>query len=317
MGFESTLNAYGARREPCVFVIGFDTNLWHCEPLAKPSGKLWYKIGRHHFSNPHEIKVANFTKSPQSYQSYLPKFEAVREHLCAGNSYLLNLTCKTPLVGDVDFKSLFHSSDAPFLCMLEESFVCFSPERFVRTMNDTIHTDPMKGTIDATLPMAKELILGNPKEHSEHVMVVDLLRNDLSMVACNVRVESFRYVEEISAGPKRLLQVSSHIRGDLSPNWQQNLGDLLVTLLPAGSITGAPKRKTTQIIQEIEGYKRGYFTGIFGVYDGVEIDTAVMIRFIERTQDGYVYKSGGGITLDSEPRMEYDEMVDKVYAPML
>ncbi len=175
----------------------------------------------------------------------------------------------------------------------------------------------MKGTIDADLPMAESVILNDPKEHSEHVMVVDLLRNDLSMVAKNVRVERFRYVQKIDAGPKKLLQISSHIKGDLEKNWQDRLGDLLSTLLPAGSITGAPKRKTTQIIKEVEDYKRGYYTGIFGIFDGKSLDTAVMIRFIEKTKEGFFYKSGGGITLDSDPIKEYEEMVDKVYVPML
>jgi para-aminobenzoate synthetase component 1 len=316
LGFRQILNKYGARGEPCVFVIGFDKKLWHCETLAHLSGKLWFHIGKYRFSNPYPKNPNSFFKKPEKYEQYLLKFKAVQEQLEAGNSYLLNLTCKTPLDGQIDLKSLFHTSDAPYLCMLEGNFISFSPERFIQTKDDTIHTYPMKGTIDATLSGAKEQLLQNPKEQSEHVMVVDLLRNDLSMVSSNVRVEKFRYIEEISAGPKRLLQVSSHIKGDLPKNWQANLGDLLDTLLPAGSITGTPKCKTTQIIQDVEGYERGYFTGIFGVFDGVDVDTAVMIRFIEHTKDGFVYKSGGGITLESDPKAEYDEMVDKIYAPM-
>ena len=316
MGFEKTLNEYGAKGEPCVFVIGFDKQLWYCEPLSKLSGKLWFRIGKYQFSKPYLKSPNTFSKKPESYEQYLLKFKAVQEQLKAGNSYLLNLTCKSDLEGNIDLKSLFHASDAPYLCMLEDLFVCFSPERFIQICGDTIHTYPMKGTIDARVPNAKEQLLANPKEHSEHVMVVDLLRNDLSMVSSNVQVVKFRYVEQIDAGPKKLLQVSSHIKGDLPKNWQNNLGDLLATLLPAGSITGAPKCKTTQIIKEVEDYERGYFTGIFGVFDGVDVDTAVMIRFIESTENGYVFKSGGGITLDSDPRSEYEEMVDKIYAPM-
>lgn len=316
LGFKKILNDFGARREPCVFIIGFDKELWHCEPLNEPNGKLWYKIDNHHFSKPYPENIDKFTKKPEEFSIYLSKFQAVQEHLKAGNSYLLNLTCKTPLDGNIDFKSLFHTSNAPFLCMLEDRFICLSPERFVRTNQNSIHTYPMKGTIDAKLPGARELLMNNPKEHSEHVMVVDLLRNDLSMVAQNVRVEQFRYMEKISAGPKQLFQVSSHIKGDLPQNWQENLGSLIDILLPAGSISGAPKRKTVEIIKAVEGYERGYFTGIFGVFDGNDMSTAVMIRFIERTKEGFVYKSGGGITLDSDPRLEYEEMVDKVYAPL-
>jgi para-aminobenzoate synthetase component 1 len=317
LGFRKTLNEYGAKRQPCVFIIGFDSALWYCEPLHKPSGKLWYKTKDYRFSKPYDKKENKFYKLPEDYRVYLEKFNRVQEHLKAGNSYLLNLTCKTKLIGEIDLKSLFYSFQSSYLCMLEDSFISFSPERFILIENEQIHTFPMKGTIDADLPMAESVILNDPKEHSEHVMVVDLLRNDLSMVAKNVRVERFRYVQKIDAGPKKLLQISSHIKGDLEKNWQDRLGDLLSTLLPAGSITGAPKRKTTQIIKEVEDYKRGYYTGIFGIFDGKSLDTAVMIRFIEKTKEGFFYKSGGGITLDSDPIKEYEEMVDKVYVPML
>ena len=148
-------------------------------------------------------------------------------------------------------------------------------------------------------------------------MVVDLLRNDLSRVATNVRVEKFRYIESIKAGERSLLQVSSKIAGNLPPDWQDSLGDLMLSLLPAGSITGTPKCSTVQIIRKLEGYDRGYFTGIFGVFDGNALESAVMIRFIEKTADGYLYKSGGGITIDSDLRSEYNELQEKIYVPFL
>lgn len=173
----------------------------------------------------------------------------------------------------------------------------------------------MKGTIDASLPNAKESILANQKEMAEHVMVVDLLRNDLSIVAKEVRVEKFRYVHEIEAGAKKLLHVSSHISGDVGDGWHERIGDILRLLLPAGSISGAPKRSTLEIIDAVEGYERGFFSGVFGVYDGKTLDSAVMIRFVQKVKDGYVYKSGGGITLDSDAQSEYNELLDKVYLP--
>jgi para-aminobenzoate synthetase component I len=144
-------------------------------------------------------------------------------------------------------------------------------------------------------------------------MVVDLLRNDLSIVAKDVRVEKFRYVQTIEAGEKKLLQVSSHISGHVGADWHENIGNILKSLLPAGSISGAPKKSTLEIIEEVEAYERGYFSGVFGVYDGEKLDSGVMIRFIEKTQDGYIYKSGGGITLDSDAQSEYNELLDKIY----
>jgi len=90
----------------------------------------------------------------------------------------------------------------------------------------------------------------------------------------------------------------------------------LFTLLPAGSITGAPKNKTVEIIRSTETYERGFYTGVFGVFDGCNMDSAVMIRFIERTPEGYVYKSGGGITAFSKVEDEYNEILEKIYVPI-
>jgi para-aminobenzoate synthetase component 1 len=174
----------------------------------------------------------------------------------------------------------------------------------------------MKGTIDAQIPNADEKILADEKEKAEHTMVVDLLRNDLSMVAKQVRVNQFRYIETIKAGQKSLLQVSSKITGVLENNWQERIGEILLPLLPAGSITGAPKIKTIEIINQIENYQRGFFSGVFGYFDGNKLDSAVMIRFIEQKNGQFIYKSGGGITIDSNPQLEYEEMLEKVYLPL-
>jgi len=174
----------------------------------------------------------------------------------------------------------------------------------------------MKGTIEADLKDAKEQILSNQKEMAEHVMIVDLMRNDLGMVAKNVKVEKFRYIDKIKAGDKELLQVSSKISAELPKNWRDNLGNILDMLLPAGSITGTPKRSTVDIISRIEDYDRGYYSGVFGIFDGKNLYSAVMIRFIEKEGKKLYYKSGGGITIDSDVRSEYCELIDKIYLPL-
>jgi len=122
----------------------------------------------------------------------------------------------------------------------------------------------MKGTIDATVPDAENVILNDPKETAEHYTIVDLIRNDLSIVAKNVRVKRFRYIDLIRTDTKNLLQVSSEICGDLENGYESALGDIIFSLLPAGSVSGAPKKKTTEIIAAAEGTKRGYYTGIAG-----------------------------------------------------
>ena len=179
-----------------------------------------------------------------------------------------------------------------------------------------IHTFPMKGTIDAAIPNAKEIILNNPKELAEHVTIVDLMRNDLSRVADRVAVRRFRYIEELRTSHKNLLQVSSEIIGQLPQNYLSQVGTILAHLLPAGSVTGAPKARTVQIIREAEKEKRGYYAGVFGYFDGAALESAVMIRFIERDGDKLFYRSGGGITTQSIAIREYQEAIDKIYVPI-
>ena len=160
------------------------------------------------------------------------------------------------------------------------------------------------------------MIEGDFKEMAEHTMVVDLLRNDLGIVSSRVRVDKFRYIETINAGDKKLLQVSSKISGHLEDNWNDKIGDILTSILPAGSITGTPKKKTVEILNGIEEYERGFYTGVFGVFDGENLDSSVMIRFIQKDQNSETYyKSGGGITCDSNASLEYQELIDKIYLP--
>lgn len=175
----------------------------------------------------------------------------------------------------------------------------------------------MKGTIDARIPDAEKKILNDEKETAEHYTIVDLIRNDLSSVAKGVRVERFRYIDRITTNEKVLLQVSSEVCGILEKNDLSDIGNLMFALLPAGSVSGAPKRKTTGIIAAAEGQDRGYYSGIFGIFDGLNLDSGVMIRFIERTASGYMYRSGGGITSFSTPSAEYQEMIDKIYVPFI
>jgi para-aminobenzoate synthetase component 1 len=142
------------------------------------------------------------------------------------------------------------------------------------------------------------------------------LRNDMSRVASGVKVERYRYIDRIRTHRGELLQVSSEISGQLPQGYAAKLGDILFSMLPAGSVTGAPKVRTLEILQEVEGYERGFYTGICGFFDGSVLDTAVMIRFIEETPDGLVFKSGGGITYRSDPEKEYNELIQKVYVPL-
>jgi para-aminobenzoate synthetase component I len=175
----------------------------------------------------------------------------------------------------------------------------------------------MKGTIDAGIKDAEQIILNDKKEYAEHCTIVDLIRNDLSMVAKDVYVDKFRYIDKIKTHEKELLQVSSRICGKLGADYHKRIGDIIFALLPAGSVSGAPKKKTVEIIKEAEKYERGYYTGVLGYYDGTKLDSGVMIRFIENINGDLYYKSGGGITVYSDPKLEYQELIDKVYVPVI
>ena len=157
--------------------------------------------------------------------------------------------------------------------------------------------------------------MSDKKEAAEHATIVDLIRNDLSCVAEHVRVDKYRYIDVLHTNKGNILQTSSEISGKLPTDYQKHIGNILDAMLPAGSITGAPKDKTMEIIHEAEGYDRGFYTGIMGIYNNGELNSAVMIRFLENDGIGTYFKAGGGITSKSDCRKEYEEVLQKVYLP--
>lgn len=255
-------------------------------------------------------------RSPLSFEAFGEKYQKVHTEIAKGNTYLLNLTQPTPISTSASLKEIFHASKAKYKLWFKDEFVVFSPETFVKIQAGKISSFPMKGTIDADLPNAEEIILASDKEMAEHATIVDLIRNDMSKFANQVIVEEFRYIDEIKTSAKHLLQVSSKITGHLDDGYQSELGDIIYSLLPAGSICGAPKKRTLDIIEEVEKYDRGYYTGIVGYFDGKQFDSGVMIRFIEKQGEQLIYKSGGGIHFLSDAHAEYQEMIDKVYVPV-
>lgn len=254
---------------------------------------------------------------PQSKENYRKGFDIVQKNLKLGNSYLANYTCKTEIETSLSLEEIFHLSKAKYKVLLKNRFVFFSPETFVEIKNNQISTHPMKGTIDASVENAAEILKNDVKEKAEHYTVVDLLRNDLSMVADEVRVDDFQRIDLIRTRQKNLLVMSSEISGKLKSEFQNKIGSVMKTLLPAGSILGSPKTKTMEIIVEAENYDRGFYTGVCGWFDGKNLDSCVMIRFIEQENGKLFFKSGGGITHLSNLDDEYQEMKNKIYVPIL
>jgi para-aminobenzoate synthetase component 1 len=314
------MNEWGSAGIPFLFIIDFE----QVKPLIFrldeiDPGRLLYDINGVSNSNDTfrggKKLRPQLIKNPESYEEYLRKFDVVKHEIALGNTFLLNLTCSTPVDPDVSLHEIFDAGNARYRLWLRDEFVCFSPEIFVSISNGKIRSFPMKGTIDATIRDAENVILNDPKETAEHYTIVDLIRNDLSIVAKNVRVKRFRYFDLIRTDTRNLFQVSSEICGDLEDGYESALGDIIFSLLPAGSVSGAPKKKTMEIIAAAEGISRGYYTGIAGIFDGKNLDSGVLIRFIEKRDNGYFYRSGGGITSFSDPQSEYREMIDKIYVP--
>lgn len=317
--FIDQLNEWGRKQVPFLFLIDFEMQkprVWQLDQAS--SDELLFSLNG--FSNVQESYVMSkdirMDSSPISFEEYKTKFDFVHKRLSYGDSFLVNLTVKSRIESSASLLDLFHISDAKYKWLLKDEFLCFSPETFVQIKNGKILSYPMKGTIDASLPNAKQELLENKKELAEHITIVDLIRNDLSRVATNVTINRFRYVEEIKSRDKKLLQVSSEIAGDLPADYAERLGSIIVSLLPAGSISGAPKPKTIEIIQEAEGEKRGYYTGVFGYFDGKNLDSGVAIRYIEQDGANTFYRSGGGITSQSSAIDEYNEVIQKIYVPI-
>ncbi len=311
------MNSMGAKGIPFFFMV--DYTMTHA--VVIPVDELgrhdvlvstpWFRNGQER-TEPGEYF---FRKMPVPYERYEKAYHRVMEAINRGDTFLLNLTFPTELDTDLTLDRVFHAAHAKYRLRYKDRFVVFSPEPFITIEGDVISSFPMKGTVDAALEGAEQKLLTDVKEVSEHNTIVDLIRNDLSMVAKKVRVEKFRFVERVRTHERDLLQTSSKISGIVPEDWRTGLGDLLIRLLPAGSISGAPKEKTMEVIDEAEGYDRGWFTGIFGLFDGSNLESAVMIRYIEQGEQGLVFKSGGGITHFSDCRQEYDELVSKVYLP--
>lgn len=308
------LNKYGSLKEPFFFTISYDLSKFYVKTLKDLPKDINFEINHKSSSKINQNQIIE--KYPISFEEYKKKFDFIQEQIKSGNSYLLNLTLKTPIKANYTLDEIYLKANARFKLKFFNDFVCFSPEKFIEIKKNKIYTYPMKGTIDSEVLNAKTKILGDMKEMAEHTMVVDLLRNDLGIVANKIKVEKFRYCEKINAGDKKLFQVSSKISGHLDDNWHEKIGDILTSILPAGSITGTPKKKTIEILESIEDFNRDFYTGVFGVYDGKSLDSAVMIRFIEKDENGELYyKSGGGITCDSNAALEYEELLNKIYLP--
>ncbi|HNL09564.1 MAG TPA: aminodeoxychorismate synthase component I [Turneriella sp.] len=320
----SSLNSWGAEGVPFVALVSFDGQLlaaplsqadWHAGQVDFPGGRLHFRV--YGAAQDDDAGMDSHGKPAFSIlalpprQSVIAAISALQSEMRAGHSYLVNYCSQTSVATHYSPAELFAAAKAPYTFWLERQFLSFSPEPFVTVRGREISTTPMKGT-----GTDKAALLADAKEQAEHATVVDLLRNDLGQVAGHVRVEDYRYVSEIQRGDGSVLyQTSSRICGEMPTDWRSHIGDWLPRLLPAGSISGAPKKETLELIRRFEAEPRGFFTGVAVLFDGENLSSAVLIRFLDLVGDVLKFRSGAGITIYSDPAQEYDEIVSKVYFP--
>ena len=300
------MNEASHRGQPFFFILDFELQegVFVLEPLQHHDGSLFFDFPTAKTPDPIGTKdTLTLTPSPEAPERYDERFDT-------------NLTIRTPIETEASLADIYLSSEATYRVLLPGRFVSFSPECFVKLQGDELATHPMKGTIDARILDAAEKLRADYKEGCEHHTIVDLMRNDLSRVAEGVHVHRFKYLTELHTSSGPLLQMSSEVVGSVDRSEGLRLGDLILQLLPAGSISGAPKERTVALIQEAEGRPRGFYTGVCGYFDGASLDSAVLIRFVEEDASGaHFYRSGGGITINSVAEDEYHECLQKIYIP--
>jgi para-aminobenzoate synthetase component 1 len=262
--------------------------------------------------------ASNFTKP-----NYINAIRRVQEYIAAGDVYQVNLSqrlqAECPCPADELYVRLRAINPAPRACLIElgdVQLVGASPESFLSYNPATriIQTKPIKGTRprgksrEEDIRLASELA-SSEKDRAENVMIVDMERNDLGKVASygSVQVTKLWDIEE----HPNVFQMVSTVEATLDPAY--DVVDLLRATFPGGSITGAPKVRAMQIIEELEPHRRGLYTGAAGYigFDG-SIELNIIIRSFV-IYDGIAYfHAGGGIVADSNPEMEYQETLDKV-----
>jgi para-aminobenzoate synthetase len=267
----------------------------------------------------------NLPISPSvSRDNYLADLKRVIDYIYAGDIYQANLTQRFSMVWQGDawnlYTQLHRQNSAPFAAFLpypDFQILCSSPERFIRILpNGQIETRPIKGTRPrGKSPLDDQIqaveLQNSPKDRAELTMIIDLERNDLGRICefGTVKVRDLIKLEKYPTVWHLVSTITGQLLRDLKPS------DILQAIFPGGSITGAPKIRAMEIIEELEPYKRGIYTGSIGYmgFDGAW-DFNIVIRTI-LLKDGKAYVHvGGGIVADSIPESEYNETLDKAKA---
>ena len=259
-----------------------------------------------------------------SKQQYIQAFDQVQEYIKAGDCYQINLTqefiatAQGSLLDQAqDLWELTHAPYAGYLKIDDFELLSCSPELFIEFQaNRKIKTRPIKGTMprfedDQKDQISRNKLSQSEKDQAENVMIVDLLRNDLSVYAEIGSVETTKLfeIESFNQVHHMVSEITAILKEDVNPI------EMLLSALPGGSITGAPKIRAMQIIEELEGAPRGAYCGSLGYFnfDGTG-RWNILIRSIQKYQDQLSLWAGGGITIASNAEAEYQECFDKISA---
>lgn len=256
-------------------------------------------------------------------EDYLDRIQRIRQYIASGDVYEVNLTQRFDVLFDagvpspVDlFRSLTTVSPSPFSALIEFgdfAVISSSPERFLRVQGREIESRPIKGTRPRSMDFHEDErnflhLMYSSKDRAENTMIVDLVRNDIGRVAQtgSVRVPQLCAVEPYST----VFQMVSTVTGQLDVPFVTM--DAVKACFPPGSMTGAPKIRAMEIIEELEPFKRGIYSGALGYmgYDG-HCDLSVVIRTMILEKERAYFQTGGAIVWDSDPESEYQECLDK------
>ncbi|MDH3890961.1 MAG: aminodeoxychorismate synthase component I [candidate division Zixibacteria bacterium] len=254
-----------------------------------------------------------------SRADYIERIRAIKDHIREGDIYQANFTTRIDVNSDAPpfdvYRRLRRLNPAPYSAYLDfgdYQILSTSPERMFLKEGGRISTGPIKGTIAASDdPMANDYsrrrLLESDKDRAELLMIVDLERNDLGRIARTgtVEVERLFKTETYSSLIHLVSDISAELRNDV------RLKDIVATLMPGGSITGAPKKRAVEIIADMETLPRSVYTGCIGYVDGDKADFNIAIRTMIHAGGQYQVHAGGGIVADSDPDSEYDEMLLK------
>ena len=269
---------------------------------------------------PAQFKVTSPVTANMTEASYSAAFQAIQRYIVEGDCYQVNLAQRFTALAKGDawsaYQVLRQQSPAPFSAFLnlpEAQILSASPERFLQLKRGLVETRPIKGTRARSADPAQDAanaqaLRTSAKDKAENLMIVDLLRNDLGKNCAPGSVKAERMFELESFA--HVHHLVSTVTGRLASG--HTATHLLRGCFPGGSITGAPKLRAMQIIEELEPHRRGVYCGAIGYigFDG-NMDTSVAIRTAVHSHGSIRFYAGGGIVADSQAGQEYAETLDK------